>query len=449
MSFHFRLLMLCSLCGACCLQLLAYQLSYHDPAGAVRSYSAEMTLTADTDIDGISEQRALTLTFTELERVMKKQEEYSSLFFGRRNVTALVNPTQQGEALRDPQAVTQTTIPFDRTPAGVLTAFYSRIPFYPSAAEKLGEFNLVKRKQEEAKIAKMPKDKQELELMMLDYKYPIPKATDCGKIPYAIADLYDLLPVGYQLSMSGLNNLVSVANSMLEVEDDTLSAEDKQLKEAYSELQTQFGPAMPRWFNPLGLEGMDRFLSDALIYARTLGRVKRDTTIQDILWRQAFIDLKLDDDAASLICDAINGAFCYPAMGLSFPKTNLQEGDVWENLTLLEPAPGVLVPLIFINSLVGTEEIDGKTLVVVKRQLRADVVEEQLLSMPQIPEAQKTASLSITGEQIVLFDVNAGELYSSTQESHITLQLSSGKGKGFSRKVKVTITGKSSRITEE
>ena len=448
MSTHLRLLLLCSLCCACCLQVLAYRLSYQDPAGALRTYSAEMTLNAETNIDGITSHRSLTLSFIELERVMKKQDECSSLYFGRRNVTALINPTQEGEALRDHQAVTQTTIPFDRTPAGVLTAVYSRIPFYPSSVEKLGKFNVIQRMQQEDKISKMEKEEAMMARMMLDYQYPIPQTTDCAKIPDAVAGVYDVLPMEYEFSMSGINDLIRAAQPMLEAKDDTLSAKDKQVREAVNIVQTHFGPAMPQWFNSLGLKGMDRFLADSLIYARMLGKVNRDTMIHDTLWRQAFIDLNLEDDAGIMICDAINGAFAYPAMGLAFPERDMQEGEVWVNLTLVEPAPGVLVPLTFTNTLAGIEEKDGKTLVIVKRQLRADVVDAKVRMMPQLPTEQKTASLSITGEQTVLFDVKAGEIFATSQTMHITLQRGPGEGKGFSRKADVTITGTTSRIKE-
>ena len=141
----------------------------------------------------------------------------------------------------------------------------------PAAALTLVDENNKLRAEQEAKIAAMPADQQGMQRMMLDYQFPLPKDEDVAKLPKAVSSMLEKNPK-IDLTMAGLNDLIKEAQPLMTKDAKALTPDEKKLKAQVDTLQNEFGPAMPQWFNSLGLKGMDSFLKGAKDHVTT-GRI--------------------------------------------------------------------------------------------------------------------------------------------------------------------------------
>ena len=116
--------------------------------------------------------------------------------------------------------------------------------------------------------------------------------------------------------------------------------------------------------------------------------------------------------------DALNTQLLNPSQGTTFPEKDLKEGDKWE-VPMSLSLNGAPVTITAKYTLIGTETRANKTY----QKLTCDL--EMNVPKLVIPVAamvgQVNMSMTLKGTSTELFDVEAGELFSSAMKADVTM----------------------------
>ena len=108
--------------------------------------------------------------------------------------------------------------------------------------------------------------------------------------------------------------------------------------------------------------------------------------------------------------------------GMVFPKKDVQIGDSWEKSQRIELVPGAPIEVTSKMTLTGTQQVDGKTYLVIQNESTADY-QNFTLKLPSLPGSEGTPQLTFSGhlftQGTMLFDAQAGAIYSSSTTMRI------------------------------